>query len=185
MSRSKLVWTSSTWMFSCFNLSFDCNPTLKLCMAREFTLQFWIFLSHAPTAYLSDSIIFKPTYHPLILAKKGYCWKSQLLNLLSLLLLLLLLFATANLSLSTPTQLLYNLYIYTRFFADTDQGSMILDGRKIWTSRVTTEKKQMWTFPLGKKTQLFIQKTERFANIEFGLISFQFNARKPKAPDER
>ena len=30
----------------------------------------------------------------------------------------------------------------------------------------------MWTFPLGKKTQLFIQKTERFANIEFGLISF-------------
>lgn len=47
MSRSKLVWISSTWMFSCFNLSFDCNPTLKLCMAREFTLQFWIFLSHA------------------------------------------------------------------------------------------------------------------------------------------
>ena len=43
----------------------------------------------------------------------------------------------------------------------------------------------MWTFPLGKKTQLFIQKTERFANIEFGFISFQFNARKPKAPDER
>ena len=43
----------------------------------------------------------------------------------------------------------------------------------------------MWTFPLGKKTQLFIQKTERFANIEFELISFQFNARKPKAPDER
>lgn len=43
----------------------------------------------------------------------------------------------------------------------------------------------MWTFPRGKKTQLFIQKTERFANIEFGLISFQFNARKPKAPDER
>ena len=30
----------------------------------------------------------------------------------------------------------------------------------------------MRTFPLGKKTQLFIQKTERFANIEFGLISF-------------
>ena len=45
----------------------------------------------------------------------------------------------------------------------------------------------MWTFPLGKKTQLFIQKTERFANIEFGLISsvsFHFNARKPEAPDE-
>ena len=71
MSRSKLVWTSSTWMFSCFNLSSDCNPTLKLCMAREFTLQFWIFLSHAPTAYLSDSIIFKPTYHPLILREEG------------------------------------------------------------------------------------------------------------------
>lgn len=43
----------------------------------------------------------------------------------------------------------------------------------------------MWTFPRGKKTQIHIQKTERFANIEFGLISFQFNARNPKAPDER
>ena len=63
---------------------------------------------------------------------------------------------------------------------------MILDGRKIWTRRVTTEKKQMWTFPRGKKkTQVHIQKTERFANIEFGLISFQFNARKPKAPGKR
>jgi len=70
-SRSKLVWISSTWMFSCFNLSFDCNRTLKLCMAREFTLQFWVFLSHAPTAYLSDSIIFKLTYHPLILREEG------------------------------------------------------------------------------------------------------------------
>ena len=71
MSRSKLVWISSTWMFSCFNLSFDCNRTLKLCMAREFTVQFWIFLSHAPKAYLSDSIIFKQTYHPLILREEG------------------------------------------------------------------------------------------------------------------
>ena len=62
---------------------------------------------------------------------------------------------------------------------------MILDGRKIWTRRVTTENKQMWTFPRGKKTQIHIQKTERFANIEFGVISFQFNARNPKAPDER
>lgn len=44
----------------------------------------------------------------------------------------------------------------------------------------------MWTFPRGKKkTQVHIQKTERFANIEFGLISFQFNARKPKAPGKR
>ena len=72
MSRSKLVWISSTWMFSCFNLSFDCSRTLKSCMAREVTLQFWIFLSHAPwTAYLSDSIICKPTYHPLILREEG------------------------------------------------------------------------------------------------------------------
>ena len=62
---------------------------------------------------------------------------------------------------------------------------MTLDGPKIWTRRVTTEKKQMWTFPRGKKAQMHIQKTERFANIEFGLISFQFNARKPKALDER
>ena len=62
---------------------------------------------------------------------------------------------------------------------------MILDGRKIWTKRVTTEKKQMWTFPRGKKTQMHIEKTERFANIEFRLISFQLNARKPKDPDER
>ena len=40
-------------------------------MAREFTVQFWIFLSHAPKAYLSDSIIFKQTYHPLILREEG------------------------------------------------------------------------------------------------------------------
>ena len=46
-------------------------------------------------------------------------------------------------------------------------------------------KKANVDFSSWKKTQLFIQKTERFANIEFGLIPFQFNARKPKAPDER
>lgn len=38
---------------------------------------------------------------------------------------------------------------------------------------------------MEKKTQMHIEKTERFANIEFRLISFQFNARKPKDPDER
>ena len=44
----------------------------------------------------------------------------------------------------------------------------------------------MWTFPRGKKTQMHIQKTERFANIEFGLISFQFNGenRKPLMRDK-
>ena len=43
----------------------------------------------------------------------------------------------------------------------------------------------MWTFPLGKKTQLFIQKTERFANIEFGLISFQFRTQESRKPRMR
>ena len=181
MSRSKLVWTSSTWMFSCFNLSFDCNPTLKLCMAREFTLQFWIFLSHAPTAYLSDSIIFKPTYHPLILREEGLLLEITALKFIVIIIIVIIIIYNGQSFSINSGSVTFAL----RFFADTDQGSMILDGRKIWTSRVTTEKKQMWTFPLGKKTQLFIQKTERFANIEFGLISFQFNARKPKAPDER
>ena len=49
-------------------------------------------------------------------------------------------------------------------------------------------KKANVDFSSWKKTQMHIQKTERFANIEFGLISsvsFQFKARKPEAPDER
>ena len=147
MSRSKLVWISSTWMFSCFNLSFDCNRTLKLCMAREFTLQFWIFLSHAPTAYLSDSIIFKPTYHPLILREEGLLLEITALKFIVIIIIVIIIIYNGQSFSINSSSVTFAL----RFFADTDQGSMILDGRQIWTRRVTTKKKANVAFSSWKK----------------------------------
>lgn len=121
------------------------SPVLNLLIPCTNSVPFWF------------DIIFKPTYHPLILREEGLLLEITALNLLSLLLLF-------NYYLQRPIflyQLQLSIIFALRFFADTDQGSMILDGRKIWTRRLTTEKKQMWTFPRGKKTQMYIQKTKR------------------------
>ena len=87
------------------------------------------------------------TYHPLILREEGLLLEITALKFIVIIIIVIIIIYNGQSFSINSSSVTFAL----RFFADTDQGSMILDGRKIWTRRVTTKKKANVDFSSWKK----------------------------------